>query len=459
MNRFKTSKYKNCIPKIPKKEGWITDIGGVSTSTSGNNIRCGHRRIVYSTDSPGVLGLTSLQVEQGEKRKISRLHCHSDVVTDFAFSPFDDDLLATGSADQSEVHKKMAILMFRFVFSAFNVKLWHLSETGDVGDSAATLTVKGGHVKALQFHPSADALLVSAAGKSVQVWDLSRDSALAAIPLLHTPAVLLHSVLLLSCCCRNLLLQLLSAFLVVPLCLASVAALSLAALSLLSAVLFLSEQIPTCSFVLHSFLLFPYLHLLCEQVPTCSFILHIRTCTSCVNRSLPVPSCTTPTRPVSHCACQPCVSAVPASPVSLPCLPALCLCRACQPCVSAVPASPVSLPCLPALCLCCACQPCVSAVPASPVSLLCLPALCLCCACQPCVSAVPASPVSLLCLPALCLCCAASPVSLPCLPALCLCHVSLPCLPALCLCRACQPCVSAVPAYSLSFIRSSASPA
>ncbi|XP_073409646.1 coronin-7-like isoform X4 [Dendrobates tinctorius] len=162
MNRFKTSKYKNCIPKIPKKEGWITDIGGVSASTSGNNIRCGHRRIVYSTDSPGVLGATSLQVGQGEKRTISRLHCHSDVVTDFAFSPFDDDLLATGSADQS-------------------VKLWRVSETGDVGDSAATLTVKGGHVKALQFHPSADALLVSAAGKSVQVWDLSRDSALAAL--------------------------------------------------------------------------------------------------------------------------------------------------------------------------------------------------------------------------------------------------------------------------------------
>lgn len=162
MNRFKTSKYKNCIPKIPKKESWLADIGGVAASSSGVNIKCGRGRIVYNTDSPGVLGITSLQGGQGEKRTFSRLHCHSDTVTDFAFSPFDDDLLATGSADQS-------------------VRLWRVSESGDVGDPTATLIEKGGPVKALQFHPSADSLLVSAAGKSAQVWDLSRDKSLAAL--------------------------------------------------------------------------------------------------------------------------------------------------------------------------------------------------------------------------------------------------------------------------------------
>ena len=31
------------------------------------------------------------------KTSITRIHAHSDVVTDFAFSPFDDGLLATGS--------------------------------------------------------------------------------------------------------------------------------------------------------------------------------------------------------------------------------------------------------------------------------------------------------------------------------------------------------------------------
>ncbi|XP_063791045.1 coronin-7 [Pseudophryne corroboree] len=162
MNRFKTSKFKNCIPKIPKKEGWIGDIGGASTAATGNNIQCGHSWIVYNTDSSGVLGITSVQVEEGEKRTSSRLHCHSDVVTDFAFSPFDDRVLATGSADQT-------------------VKLWHVSEAGEVSDPTGILTVKGGSVKALQFHPSADGLLVSAANKSAQIWDLSRKTALAAL--------------------------------------------------------------------------------------------------------------------------------------------------------------------------------------------------------------------------------------------------------------------------------------
>ncbi|XP_075035531.1 mitochondrial import inner membrane translocase subunit TIM16 isoform X1 [Mixophyes fleayi] len=162
MNRFKTSKFKNCIPKIPKKEGWIGDIGGVSTFSNGNNIKSGHSWIVYNTDSSGVLGITSLQVEQGEKRTSSRLHCHSDVVTDFAFSPFDDRLLVTGSADQT-------------------VKLWHVSEAGEVGDPTGILTVEGGAVKALQFHPSADALLVSTTNKTAQIWDLSRETALAAL--------------------------------------------------------------------------------------------------------------------------------------------------------------------------------------------------------------------------------------------------------------------------------------
>ncbi|XP_068100274.1 coronin-7 isoform X1 [Hyperolius riggenbachi] len=162
MNRFKPSKFKNCIPIIPKKEGWIGDIGGASSSTNGNNIKCGHSRIVYNTDSAGVLGIVPLQAGLDEKKAPSRLHCHSDVVTDFAFSPFDDNLLVTGSADQT-------------------VKLWHLAQTSDEGDAKGSLNVTGGQVKALQFHPSADALLVSAAGKSAQIWDLAQLKSLSAL--------------------------------------------------------------------------------------------------------------------------------------------------------------------------------------------------------------------------------------------------------------------------------------
>ncbi|XP_063286634.1 coronin-7 [Pelobates fuscus] len=162
MNRFKASKFKNCIPKIPKKQDWIADIGVASSSSNVNNIKCGQRLIAYNTDSLGVLGLTPLEVVTGEKRTVSHLHCHSDLVSDFAFSPFNDNLLITGSNDQT-------------------IKIWNVSEPGDAGSATGHLAGSGGPVRALQFHPSADALLVSAAGKTVNIWDISKEANLTAL--------------------------------------------------------------------------------------------------------------------------------------------------------------------------------------------------------------------------------------------------------------------------------------
>ncbi|XP_053326631.1 coronin-7 [Spea bombifrons] len=164
MNRFRTSKFKNCIPKIPKKQDWIGDIGAASSSSNGNNIKCGQRLIAYNTESAGVLGITPLEVCNGEKRSFSRLHCHSDLVSDFAFSPFNDNLLVTGSNDQT-------------------VKLWDVAKPGDEGGPAGVLPGIGAPVRALQFHPAADGLLVTAAGKTAQIWDISREASLAALDL------------------------------------------------------------------------------------------------------------------------------------------------------------------------------------------------------------------------------------------------------------------------------------
>jgi WD40 repeat protein len=46
-----------------------------------------------------------------DKASIPRIDGHSDTVTDFAFSPFDDSLLASGSSDQT-------------------VKLWRIPSSG-----------------------------------------------------------------------------------------------------------------------------------------------------------------------------------------------------------------------------------------------------------------------------------------------------------------------------------------
>uniref|UniRef100_A0A8C6X8K3 Coronin n=1 Tax=Naja naja TaxID=35670 RepID=A0A8C6X8K3_NAJNA len=77
-----------------------------------------------------------------------------DVVTDFDFSPFDQQLLATGSADEV-------------------VKVWRLLESGqDLSSSPhVTLGPEGSRVEVLLFHPTADGVLASAAGKTVKIWD------------------------------------------------------------------------------------------------------------------------------------------------------------------------------------------------------------------------------------------------------------------------------------------------
>uniref|UniRef100_A0A493TLI7 Coronin n=1 Tax=Anas platyrhynchos platyrhynchos TaxID=8840 RepID=A0A493TLI7_ANAPP len=88
----------------------------------------------------------------------------ADVVTDFDFSPFDQLLLATGSADET-------------------VKVWRLPESGQDVPSSAGLTLGpgGGPVDVLQFHPTADGVLASGAGKRVTVWDVGQQQPLAAL--------------------------------------------------------------------------------------------------------------------------------------------------------------------------------------------------------------------------------------------------------------------------------------
>ena len=75
-----------------------------------------------------------------------KIQGHADIVTDFAFSPFDDGLLATGSQDQT-------------------IKLWRLPEPGsltsDLTEPELELPEQPRRVETVTWHPLADGLLVS----------------------------------------------------------------------------------------------------------------------------------------------------------------------------------------------------------------------------------------------------------------------------------------------------------
>ncbi|XP_049647108.1 coronin-7-like isoform X1 [Accipiter gentilis] len=164
MNRFKASKFRHTEARLPRREAWIGGIRAGSITSCGNHVKASCRWIAFNAEAAGVLGIVPLECKDGGKRTVSQLCCHSDVVTDFDFSPFDQLLLATGSADEM-------------------MKVWRLPESGQDMPSNAGLTMGpgGGPVDMLQFHPTADGVLASGAGKRVTIWDVAQQQPLTAL--------------------------------------------------------------------------------------------------------------------------------------------------------------------------------------------------------------------------------------------------------------------------------------
>ncbi|XP_074775650.1 coronin-7 isoform X3 [Athene noctua] len=164
MNRFKASKFRHTEARLPRREAWIGGIRAGSGASCGNHVKASCRWIAFNAEAAGMLGIVPLECKDGGKRTVSQLCCHSDAVTDFDFSPFDQLLLATGSADET-------------------VKVWRLPESGQDMPSGAGLTLGpgGGPVDMLQFHPTADGVLASGAGKRVTVWDVGQQQPLTAL--------------------------------------------------------------------------------------------------------------------------------------------------------------------------------------------------------------------------------------------------------------------------------------
>ncbi|GAB5583118.1 coronin-7 isoform X1 [Prionailurus iriomotensis] len=161
MSRFKVSKFRHMEARPSRREAWIGDIRAGTTPSCGNHIKSSCHLIAFNSDRPGVLGIVPLDGQGEDKRQVAHLGCHSDLVTDLDFSPFDDFLLATGSADRT-------------------VKLWRLPAPGQALPSVPGLVLgpEGVQVEVLQFHPTVDGVLVSAAGTAVKVWDVTKQQAL-----------------------------------------------------------------------------------------------------------------------------------------------------------------------------------------------------------------------------------------------------------------------------------------
>ncbi|KAM8778112.1 coronin-7 isoform 2-T2 [Rhynchonycteris naso] len=161
MSRFKVSKFRHTEVRLPRREAWISDIRAGTIPSYGNHIKSSCSLIAFNSDRTGVLGIVPLEGQGEDKRHVTHLGCHSDLVTDLDFSPFDDFLLATGSADRM-------------------IKIWRLPAPGQALPSGPGLVLgpEDTKVEVLQFHPTVDGILVSTAGPAVKVWDVAKQQPL-----------------------------------------------------------------------------------------------------------------------------------------------------------------------------------------------------------------------------------------------------------------------------------------
>ncbi|XP_029363747.1 coronin-7-like isoform X2 [Echeneis naucrates] len=166
MNRFKASKFKNTTPKIAKKDGWINNIRAGSFSCQGNHIKANSKLVAFNTEQAGggMVGLSSLRPGSDGQWRVTQLSCHSDVVTDMDFSPFEENLLATCSGDET-------------------VKLWRLCDPELEQPSSPELTIcpGQGRLEMVHFHPSSSGLLAVGTAKCPLIWDTSRQDAPLAV--------------------------------------------------------------------------------------------------------------------------------------------------------------------------------------------------------------------------------------------------------------------------------------
>lgn len=164
MWKFKASKYKNAVPKIPKQEEWITEINASNlNSCYGNHIKASAAYVVFNVDQAGGSSLGVLPIAAKGRyngANLPMIQAHSDFVTDFDFNPFDDFLLATCSQDAT-------------------AKVWHLPVDGIKGtlcNPVSMLTQEEKRIENVSWNPVADNILALTVHQSVKVFDVSKKS-------------------------------------------------------------------------------------------------------------------------------------------------------------------------------------------------------------------------------------------------------------------------------------------
>uniref|UniRef100_A0A667YV24 Coronin n=1 Tax=Myripristis murdjan TaxID=586833 RepID=A0A667YV24_9TELE len=131
----------------------------------GNHIKVSSKLVAFNTEQAGKAAIIDVSPKLIFFVVLSFLpRPFLDVVTDLDFSPFDDRLLATCSADET-------------------MKLWRVCDPEQEQPSEAELTLSPGQgrLELVLFHPTSSGLLALGANKCPLIWDTSRQDAPLAV--------------------------------------------------------------------------------------------------------------------------------------------------------------------------------------------------------------------------------------------------------------------------------------
>jgi len=157
MSKYQGSKYRHIVGTVQKKELWYPDIKP-TTSSDYNTIAASALwvAVAWNNNGIGILGLD--QLGKRPSLEVPLIHGHSSAITDLAFSPFNDSILASASEDCT-------------------VKVWEIpaemKEKSTFSDIKTNLSGHKKRVDSLAFHPTASNILATGSqDKTIKVWDL-----------------------------------------------------------------------------------------------------------------------------------------------------------------------------------------------------------------------------------------------------------------------------------------------
>ena len=138
-----------------------TDVRVAQTaSDSSHGLKVNPKHVAFASGTGvggGVISVLPWGAPGKYDKETAVLSGHAGGITDLDFSPFDDDVLASGSDDAT-------------------VKVWRIPAGGlteTISSPLASLSCSK-RVEAVKFNPSADGVLATAAGAEVRVWNVSQ---------------------------------------------------------------------------------------------------------------------------------------------------------------------------------------------------------------------------------------------------------------------------------------------